>query len=114
MQRCSVTTIQALVRQINRDLTPQFEERLRTELADRDREWLIDQIVRLTLDAHSLDEIDRRSEVEAKARARAERLARVRTLALDHDGLRSFLAENAGTSREGLITHGHLRRDAPA
>jgi hypothetical protein len=114
MQRCSVTTIEGIVRGINRDLTPQFEERLRTELADRDREWLIDQIVRLTLDAHSLEEIDRRSEVEAKARARAERLARVRTLALDHDGLRAFLAENAGTSREGLISHGQLRRDAPA
>ena len=109
-----MSTIEGIVRRINRDLVPQFEERLRTELAGRDRDWLIDQIVRLTLDAHSLEEIDRRSEVEAKAHARAERLERVRELALDHDGLRAFMAENAGVSREGLISHGQLRSDAPA
>lgn len=108
-----MTTIEGIVRRINRDLVPHFEERLRAELAERDREWLIDQIVRLTLDAHSLEEIDRRSVVEAKARARAERLARVRALALDHDGLLAFVSENAGVSREGLVTHEYLRAGAP-
>jgi len=108
-----VTTIEGLVRQINRDLVPQFEERLRAELATRDRDWLIDQIVRLTLDAHSLQEIDRRSVVEAKSRARSERQSRVAGLALDQAGLAVFLAENAAVSREGLITHGYLRPDAP-
>jgi len=107
-----LTTIEAIVRRINRDLVPQFEERLRAQLADRDREWLIDQVVRLTLDAHSLEEIDRRSVVEAKTRARADRLARVRALALDHDGLLAFVTENAGVSRDGLVTHGYLRVDA--
>ena len=53
-----MTTIERIVRSINRALSPQFEERLRTALAEQDREWLIDQIVRLTLDAHSLQEID--------------------------------------------------------
>ena len=109
-----MTTIEAIVRSINRDLVPRFEERLRAELADRDREWLIDQVVRLTLDAHSLEEIDRRSVVEAKTRARAERQERVRALALDITGLGSFIAEHAGVSREGLITHGYLATDAPA
>jgi hypothetical protein len=108
-----VTTIEGVVRQINRDLVPQFEERLRAELATRDRDWLIDQIVRLTLDAHSLQEIDRRGVVEAKSRARSERQSRVAGLALDQAGLAAFLAENAGVSREGLITHGYLRPDAP-
>ena len=61
-----MATIEAIVRSIQRDLTPAFEERLRAALADQDREWLIDQIVRLTLDAHSLEEIDRRSVVEAE------------------------------------------------
>ena len=65
-----MTTIEGIVRRINRELGPQFEERLRAELAERDREWMIDQIVRLTLDAHSLEEIDRRSVVEAKTGAR--------------------------------------------
>ena len=70
-------------------------------LAERDREWLIDQIVRLTLDAHSLEEIDRRSEVEAKARARAERLSRVRDLALDAGALESFLASGLASPGNG-------------
>jgi hypothetical protein len=108
-----VATIEGIVRSINRELTPQFEERLRAALAGQDRDWLIDQIVRLTLDAHSLEEIDRRSEVEAKARARAERLARVRELGLDHEGLHRFIADHAGTSRESLVERGDLRTGAP-
>lgn len=108
-----MTTIQAIVRSINRDLTPQFEERLRAELATRDREWLIDQIVRLTLDAHALEEIDRQGEIEAKRRARAERLERVRRLALDGAGLERFIATWTGWTRERLIAEGYLAPDAP-
>ena len=109
-----VATIESLVREINRELVPQFEERLRAELAGRDREWLVDQIVRLTLDAHSLQEIDRRGVMQAKAHARADRLARVRGLALDHDGVAAFVAQHAGISRDGLMMHGHLDPTAPA
>ncbi|MBM4407031.1 MAG: hypothetical protein FJ038_00180 [Chloroflexi bacterium] len=107
-------TIEGFVRSINRDLVPQFEERLRAILAEQDREWLIDQIVRLTLDHHSLDEIDRRVEVEAKARARADRLERVRALSLGHTALDAFLAEFGGVTRDWLIDTGSLRADAPA
>jgi hypothetical protein len=109
-----MTTIETIVRSINREFVPQFEERLRAILAEQEREWLIDQIVRLTLDAHSLEEIDRRVVVEAKARARAERLGRVRELGLDRRSLEAFLAELAGTSRDDLIARGHLAADAPA
>ena len=108
-----MSTIESMVQSINRELTPQFEERLRAALADRDREWLIDQVVRLTLDAHSLQEIDRRVEVEAKARARAERLERVRKLELDAAALEHFIERHSGTTREGLIADGKLRADAP-
>ena len=107
-------TIEGLVRSINRDLVPAFEERLRAELEDRDREWLVDQIVRLTLDAHSLDEIDRRSIVQARAQARAARLERVRELGFDHVALEAFLARHGGVARERLIADGHLRPDAPS
>ncbi len=109
-----MATIEGIVRSIQRDLTPQFEERLRAVLADQDREWLVDQIVRLTLDAHSLEEIDRRSVVEAKARARAERLDRVRAIALDDTALGRFLDEHRGATRETLIGAGYLAPDAPA
>jgi len=108
-----VDTIEAIVRSINRQLVPAFEEQLRAALAERDRAWLIDQIVRLTLDAHSLQEMDRRSVVEAKARARSERRERVRQLALDREGLERFLAEHAAVDREHLIAHGHLAAAAP-
>jgi hypothetical protein len=107
-------TIEALVRAIQRDLTPQFEERLRQALAEQDREWLIDAIVRLTLDAHSLEEIDRQVEVAAKARARAERLARVRALSVDRAVVDRFVAQHAATTRESLIAADHLRPNAPA
>ncbi len=112
-QEGDVATIQAIVRSINRELTPQFEERLRAILVEQDRDWLIDQIVRLTLDAHSLEEIDRHSVVEAKARARAERLSRVRALALVHETLEAFLAEQRGVTRDRLIADGYLLATAP-
>jgi hypothetical protein len=109
-----VTTIDALVRAIHHDLTPLFEERLRAALADKDRDWLVDQVVRLTLDAHSLEEIDRRSEREAKARARAERIERVRALAVDRGVVERFVADHRGTTRDSLIAGGFLDAGAPA
>lgn len=106
-------TIHHLVQSVQRDLSPVFEERLREHLADKDREWLIDQIVRLTLDAHSLQEIDRKSEQEAKAAARAARIERVTLLGFDHAVLEQFLAEHGGATREALIESGHLLASAP-
>jgi hypothetical protein len=106
--------IQALIRAVNLELSPVFEERLRTLLADKDREWLVDQVVRLSLDAHSLREIDRRSEREAKARARAERLERVRQLGLDSSRAAAFVAEHGAATRDTLLASGHLLASAPA
>lgn len=106
--------IQALIRTVNLELSPVFEERLRTLLADKDRDWLVDQVVRLSLDAHSLREIDRRVEREAKAAARAERLERVRALAFDARAAAEFVAAHASTTRDSLIASGHLLPTAPA
>ena len=102
-------TIESIVRGINRELVPVFEERLRAALADRDREWLIDQVVRLTLDAHALDEADRRTAAEAKTRARRERHERVSAMAFDAARLAAFIEEHEGVTRESLD-----RRRAPA
>ncbi|MGH9226451.1 MAG: hypothetical protein ACRD2W_22275 [Acidimicrobiales bacterium] len=52
--------------------------------------------------------------LEAKARARADRLSRVRDLALDRGKLESFLAEHGATTREGLVASGNLNPAAPA
>lgn len=106
--------IDDVVRSIQLDLSPAFEERLRESIADKPREWLVDQIVRLTLDAHSLIEIDRRAEREAKALARAARIERVRALAVDRASLASFVEEHRSVTREGLQASGFLSQDAPA
>jgi hypothetical protein len=105
--------IRSLIQSVNLELSPVFEERLRALLVDKDREWLVDQVVRLSLDAHSLREIDRRSERDAKARARAARLDRVRALELDTAALAEFLAAHATTTRDSLEASGHLLAGAP-
>lgn len=101
------------MRVINRDLSPQFEERLRTALADKDRDWLIDQLVRLTLDAHSLEDLDRAIVIQEKARRRAERLARVTGLALKPASVRTFTDDSATMSRERAVSDGYLVAQAP-
>jgi hypothetical protein len=108
-----VATIESIIRQVNRELVPQFEERLRSFLATQDREWLIDQIIRLALDAHSLHEIDRRQQQESKIRQRADRIARLRELGLDPQVLAGFLDRYQSYDRTALIGDGHLRESAP-
>ena len=101
------------MRAINRDLSPQFEERLRAALADRDRDWLVDQLVRLTLDAHSLEDLDRAAVMEEKARRRQDRLARVAALGLDGSKVRAFTADYSGMTRDRAISDGLLDVGAP-
>jgi hypothetical protein len=109
-----MATIETIVRQINRDLVPQFEERLRAHLDQQDRDWLIEQVVRLTLDAHSLQEMDRKRFRAEEDRRRAERARRVQTLRLDRVRLGRFLAKYGGHDRKRLVRDGYLRKTAPA
>src|SRR5574338_563435 len=95
--------IEAIVREINRDLVPEFEKKLRAYLAEQNKEWLIEQIVRLTLDAHSLEEIDRQHFREEENRRRQARVERVKKLALDENKLREFVEQYKQTSRDLLI-----------
>jgi hypothetical protein len=105
--------IDHIVRRINRELVPQFEEKLRSYLNEQDKEWLIEQIIRLTLDAHSLEAMDRKIKQELVARSRAERLARVKAIALNRPKLDAFLEQYAGLGRDGLIAQGFLLAAAP-
>ncbi len=107
-------TIEALLREVNRDLVPRFEKRLRAALVGRDREWLVDQIVRLALDAHSLQALDRRLAQEERARARADRAARVTGMAIDAGWVSGFLDRHRGFDRAALVAGGALFADAPA
>jgi hypothetical protein len=106
-------TIESIVRQINREFVPQFEEKLRTYLADQDREWLTEQIVRLTLDVHSLEEMDRRHIREEENRRRVERTERVKKLNLDHAKLDEFIGRYKGYDRERLIRENYLGSNTP-
>jgi len=98
--------IQSILHQINQDLVPQFEEKLRQSLATQSKDWLIDQIVRLTLDAHSLRQMDHKQILDVKAKARAERIARVRQMELNPQVLSAFLEKYEPFDREMLIQSG--------
>ena len=106
--------IDAILRQINKDLVPQFEEKLRAYLAEQDKEWLIEQIVRLTLDAHSLEEMDRMHIREEETHRRQERAERVKKLHLDENKLREFVHQYKEYSREKLIQENFLSANTPA
>src|SRR5215218_9710935 len=107
-------TIEVILREVNRDLVPLFEERLRALLALQDREWLIEQIVRLTLDAHSLEVMDRKLVQEAKAKERAERISRLVETGLDREVLAAFLERYEPHDRERLVRDGYRLAEAPA
>ena len=106
--------IESILRQINKEIVPQFEEKLRAYLAEQDKEWLIEQIVRLTLDAHSLEEMDRKHIREEETKRRQERAERVKTLKLDEARLKEFVHHYKEYSREKLIEEHFLSADAPA
>lgn len=108
-----MTTIETIIRQINREIAPQFEKKLRTYLAGQDKEWLIEQIVRLTLDAHSLQELDRRHYREEENRKRAEFNRRVAGLSLNDEKLKEFIATYRKITREDLTAKGFLLDTAP-
>lgn len=107
-------TIEAVIRQINKNLVPQFEDQLREFLVTQDKEWLIDQIIRLALDAHSLHEMDRQHLHTRKALARAQRTTRVRELNLTPTTVVNFLQQYHAFDRQYMIENGYLTADTPA
>jgi len=106
-------TIESIVREINKDLIPQFEEKLRAFLVKQDKDWLIDQIIRLTLDAHSLEEKDRQHVREKENRRQQERTERLKQLNLDQKKLTEFINTYKDMSRDDLIQHKFLSLKAP-
>lgn len=106
--------IEAIVREINRDLVPEFEQKLRAYLAGQDREWLIEQIVRLTLDAHSLEERDREQFQAEERRKRQERAERLRKLGLYADQLLQFVQQYKHMDRGQLVGQNLLFEDVPS
>lgn len=106
-----MATIDDLARGIARDLSPEFEKRLRDALGQQDRHWLINELVRLTLSRHRLEDLER--DGAATELLRAERLQRVAKLKLDESAIKRFIGDNEGRDRERLIAEGLLKADAP-
>lgn len=109
-----MSNIETIIRQINREFVPQFEEKLRAYLAKQDKEWLIEQIVRLSLDAHSLHEMDRKHVQAEENKRRLQRLNRVKEMRLDIEKLSAFISKYRKITREELIENKFLKPDAPA
>lgn len=104
--------IHDLSREISRDLAEQFEDRLRAELRQRPKSWLIDQIVRLSMPAYFQATEQEAAKAEQK-RQRAERIERLYEMRLCHDVLSDFLAKYDGYERAHLIEQGYLHEKAP-
>jgi hypothetical protein len=105
--------IETIIRQINRELAPQYKEKLRAFLEQQDKEWLIEQIVRLTLDAHSLQEMDRKHFQQEEIRRRMERAERIKGMNLNLDKLKEFVEKYRRISREQLAEGNFLKAGAP-
>jgi hypothetical protein len=106
-----MANIDDLARGIARDLSPEFEKRLRDALATADREWLVNELVRLTLSRHRLEDLER--DGAATALLRAERLQRIAKLKLDEEAVKRFIDDNEDRDRARLIADGYLNADAP-
>ena len=106
-----MANIDDLARGIARDLSPEFEKRLRDALGQQDREWLVNELVRLTLSRHRLEDLER--DGAATTLLRAERLQRVARLKLDEAAVKRFIADNEGRDRGRLMAGGYLNADAP-
>ena len=105
-------TIERIIREVNKDIIPEFEEKLRRHLDQQGKEWLIEQIIRMTLDKHSLQEWDRKVFHKMKAEQRAQRMERLKEMELDEVKLDAFVQRYEGYDRERLEEEGYLV-DAP-
>lgn len=108
--------IDAIANEIERELTPEFEERLRAALAGKDREWLVDELVRVAVAKRATRRAPHPATNEVPEEgdaARAERLRRVTALAFDATAAVEFAARFEPVDREQLIEEGHLAADAP-
>ena len=108
-----MTNIESIVRQINREFVPHFEEKLRTYLEKQDKDWLIEQIVRLTMDAQSLQEMDRKHSQEVETQKRKERTKRIIDMKLNESKLKIFVNTHMKNSREDLMQSGALKPGTP-
>ncbi|MDG9728406.1 MULTISPECIES: hypothetical protein [unclassified Streptomyces] len=106
-----VTDIGALVREVRQELAGELRLRLREALADRPREWLVEQLLDLVLAPGLPAQRGIRAAAaptEEPADERQRRAERVHTLALDLERLRRFIDDYQVLDRDTLIGRGLL------
>ncbi|NES05271.1 MAG: hypothetical protein F6K22_22090 [Okeania sp. SIO2F4] len=106
-------SIQGVVSSIKEELAPQFEEKLRSYLVQQDRDWLIEQIIRLTLDSFYIKKKDIKAIQEQKALERLSRIERLKDMALDRQKLNDFIKKNQKINRDRLIEAEYLINNPP-
>jgi hypothetical protein len=106
--------IDTIIRQINNDLVPHFEERLRASLAMQEKEWLIEQVIHLSRNAYRAPSAPLPHRPQTGNQERADRLARLRQMALDRTLLLHLVEGYEPYDRARLIQEGYLLPETPA
>jgi hypothetical protein len=109
-----MSTIDELLHAIRAQMAPQVEARLREELALKDRDWLVEQLIRLSLGPELAGLRDQVQTDLRLAEDRAGRIDRLRMLGLDSGALNGFIAAYGGRDQNRLIEGGFLKPGHPA
>lgn len=96
--------ISSIIKKAQNDIFPELEAKIRSELKKKDKDWLIEQIIYLTCERHSLLEQKRNLENMKK------RLTRISKVGYDDQAILDFIAKYKNLSREDVETSGFLIR----
>ncbi|WP_299104921.1 hypothetical protein [uncultured Tenacibaculum sp.] len=91
-----MNNINSIIKKAQDDLFPQLEAKIRAELEKKDKDWLIDQIIFLTCEKHSLHEQKHNLDNFKK------RLERIHTANYNLQHLDNFIKQYQNTTREVL------------
>ncbi len=94
--------IGSIIKKAQDDLFPELEAKIRSELNKKDKDWLIDQIIYLTCERHSLHEQKNKLENIKK------RLTRIKNKNYNDQAVINFVDKYRKISREHLEASGHL------
>ena len=94
--------ISSIIKKAQNDLFPQLEAKIRAELELKDKDWLIDQIIYLTCERHSLHE--QKQSLENIQHC----ITRIRNKGYNDHTLTQFINRYQKVSRSELETDGYL------
>ncbi len=94
--------INRIIKKAQDDLFPELEAKIRSELNKKDKEWLIDQIIYLTCDRHSLHE------QKIKLDDMRKRLNRIRKVGYTNRSVLNFIDTYQKISRKQLEETGFI------